>query len=474
MSAIFRTACSALVASVCSAAAADPAPVSSAIPLLRQLDAGFVEVFEKVAPSVVVIEATKQVDPEDRELQDLEPFLRGDKEPRPDPDERVWTLPSRSEGSGFIIRADGFVLTNHHVVAEAEKITVRLRDGRAFPGKVVGADDKTDIAIVRIDARDLPAAQIGDSNAVRVGQLVCAIGAPFNQHFSFSVGWVSGKGRTNLLSPTSSNILYEDYIQTDTFINPGNSGGPLFDVEGRVIGMNTLINGIGRGLAFAIPSSMFQEVAQQLISHGRMQRAWLGIRMDTLSDRHALRDHVVGLDHGVVIETIEPDSPAYQSQLRAADVITEIDRVKVSAALDLQKEILRKKIGTTVQLTVWRAGSVLQIPVTMGELPADFSKVANLRPGKIEIEPKAESLGLQLRDAHPAGAAVAAVAPGSAAQRASMQKDDVITEVAGRTVRDAAAAAAAIGDRLRSSRDKAVVLNIERKGKKTFVAITPD
>jgi S1-C subfamily serine protease len=182
----------------------------------------------------------------------------------------------------------------------------------------------------------------------------------------------------------------------------------------------------------------------------------------------------VGVDYGVIVETIEADSPAYKSQLRAADVIVEVDNVKVSAALDVQKEILKKKIGATVQLTVWRAGTVLQIPVATGELPTEYTKVANLRPGKLGVEPKAESLGLQLRDARPTGASVVAVAQGSAAQRAAMQAEDVITEVGGRTVRDAAAAAAAIGDRLRRARDKAVVLNIERKGMRTVVAITPD
>lgn len=454
----------ALLALACAASAAD----SGAPSLLRQLDQGFVEVFEKVAPSVVVIEAVRKMDPEDRDLP-------VDKEPRGEPGEPGWPLPShRSEGSGFIIRTDGYILTNLHVVADPEKITVRLRDGRTFTGKVIGEDETTDIAIVRIEARDLPAAKIGDSDAVRVGQLVCAIGAPFNQHFSFSVGWVSGKGRTNLLGANSSNILYEDYLQTDTFINPGNSGGPLFDVEGRVIGMNTLINGIGRGLAFAIPSSMFQGVAEQLIAHRRVQRPWLGIRMVTLSDQPALKEQAAGIDHGVVVETIEADSPAWNSQLRVDDVILDIDSVKVTDKVELLREVLKKKIGATVQLTVWRAGRTLRIPVATGELPAELTKVANLRAGKPGMEPRAESLGLRLRDARPGGAVVASVMPGSAAHRAAVQAEDVITEVAGRPVRDAGGAVAAIGDRMRTAPGKSVGLLIERKGKRSFIVVTPD
>ena len=467
---MLRSALFVLLAVPLGAAAAD----SSALGLLRQIDEGFVQVFEKVAPSVVVIVTEKKADEEEREdVRGFEFFFQGEKEPRSEGGERAWRLPNRSEGSGFIIRADGCILTNHHVVADAEKITVRLKDGRTFPGKVIGFDEKTDIAILRVEARDLPAAEIGDSDRVRVGQLVCAIGTPFNQDFSFSIGCVSGKGRTNLLGPTSSNILYEDYLQTDAFINPGNSGGPLFDVEGRVIGMNTLINGIGRGLAFAIPSSMFQEVAQQLIAHGKVQRAWLGVRIETLGDQAALRERA-GIDKGVVVETIEPSAPAYQSDLRADDVITEVDGVKVAAARELQREILKKKIGATVLLNVWRGGATLRISVATGELPAELSKVASPRPAKPAPASKAETLGLKLRDAKLAGALVTSVAAGSPADRAQMQSEDVIVEVEGRLVDDAAATAAAIGDRVRAARDKAVRLNLVRKGKGMVVVVTPD
>ena len=471
MSVLLRFTFLALLLSLTEAVAAD----SGALSLLRQLDEGFVQVFEKVAPSVVVIEAEKKPEEgEGDEEKGFEFFLQGEKEPRRDGADRQWRLPNRSEGSGFIIRADGLILTNHHVVADAESIKVRLRDGRTFPAKPFASDEKTDVAIIRIEAKGLVAAEVGDSDRVRVGQLVCAIGAPFNQAFSFSVGWVSGKGRTNLLSPTSTTILYEDYLQTDTFINPGNSGGPLFDVEGRVIGMNTLINGIGRGLAFAIPSNMFQEVAHELIAHGKVHRAWLGVRIETLSEHPALRGRLVGIEQGVVVETIEPNAPAFKSDLRPDDVVTEVDGVKVVAKRELQKEILKKKVGATVQLTVWRAGGTLQIPVTTGELPSDPVVAAKARLRKPGSDAKSESLGLKLRDAKPDGAIVDSVAPGSPADRAQMRSEDVIKEVEGRAVRDAAAAAGAIGDRVRTAGDKAVSLFIERKGKRIFVAITPD
>ena len=375
------------------AGAADPAP-GNALSLLKQIDQGFVQVFEKVAPSVVVVEALKKDEADgDADFSRFD-FLFRDREeadsPKDAPKEKQRLLRRpHSEGSGFIIRADGFILTNQHVVADSEKLEVRLKDGRRFPATLTGADDATDIAVIKIEAKDLPAAEIGDSDALKVGQLVCAIGAPFNQDYSFTCGWVSGKGRSNLLSPGARTVLYEDYIQTDAFINPGNSGGPLFDVEGRIVGMNTLINGIGRGLAFAIPSAMFMEVSQQLIATGKMRRSCLGVRIETLADNPNLREQLKGLEKGVFVHTIEADAPAYKSDLRPDDVITAVDGVPVIAARDLQREIVRKKIGQTVQLSVWRAGKSLQIPVTTGELPASFTRVST-SPAPKKDGPKAE------------------------------------------------------------------------------------
>jgi len=459
--------------------AEDPAKGAAALGLLKAIDEGFVQVYEKVAPAVVVIEVRKPMDEEDRDVpRGFEFFLEegkpAPKEPRAEKDKQ-WRLPersTRSEGSGFLIRADGFILTNNHVVADAEKLEVRLKDGRTFPAKVVGADDKTDIAVLKIEAKDLPVVEFGDSDKLRIGQLVCAIGAPFNQDYSFTVGWVSGKGRTNLLGPSSPTILYEDYIQTDAFINPGNSGGPLFDVEGRIIGMNTLINGIGRGLAFAIPSSMLEDVGRQLIATGKVQRSWLGIRTYGLGEKPAVRAHFSGIESGVVVDTIEANAPAYKSDLRAADVITEVDGVKILSGRDLQKEILKKKIGQLIQLTVWRAGQTMRIAVATGELPGQFTKVANVAPIK-GTEAKAETLGLKLRDAKPTGAQVVGTQPESPAARAEIFADDIITGVAGQPVTDAAGCVSAIATGLVTKSGKGVLINIERRGQRTFVILQP-
>ncbi len=461
--------------------AEEPAKGAAALSLLKAIDEGFVQVYEKVAPAVVVIDARKQVEEDDRDVPRGFEFLLDDGKPSAKDSKagkegaKPWRLPersTRSEGSGFLIRADGFILTNLHVVADADQLEVRLKDGRTFPGKVVGTDDKSDIAVLKIDARDLPVAEFGDSDKLRVGQLVCAIGAPFNQDYSFTVGWVSGKGRNNLLSPTSPKIILEDYIQTDAFINPGNSGGPLFDVEGKVVGMNTLINGIGRALAFAIPSRMLEDVGRQLIATGKVQRPWLGIRIETLGEKSNLQGHFPGIERGVVVDTIEANAPAFKTDLRAADVITEVDGVKVMTARDLQQEVLKKKIGQSLQLTVWRGGQMLRIAVATGELPNEVTRVANVAPVK-GAEAKTETMGMKLRDAKPTGAQVVGTQPDSPASHAEIFPDDLITGVEGAPVADAAGCVSAIAASHLTKGNKGVLLNIERRGQRTFVILQP-
>ncbi|MEI9895370.1 MAG: trypsin-like peptidase domain-containing protein [Chthoniobacter sp.] len=456
-----------------SAAEGDKEKGAAALGLLKAIDEGFVQVYEKVAPAVVVIDATKRAMDDDDEVPRGFEFFLDEGRPGQRDAPKVPGPPTRSEGSGFIVRNDGYILTNHHVVVDAEKLTVRLKDGRSFPAKFIGTDDRTDIAILKIEAKDLPTVEWGDSDKLRVGQMVCAIGVPFSQDYSFTVGWVSGKNRTNLLGPTSTTILYEDYIQTDAFINPGNSGGPLFDVEGKIVGMNTLINGLGHGLAFAIPATMLQDVGQQLIATGKVQRPWLGIRIETLADDSSLRAHLAGVQQGVVVLTVEADAPAYKSELRPADVITDVDGVKVSSAHDLQRLILKKKIGQPVNLTVWRAGTTIQIAVATGELPIEVTKVANVAPAKETPVAKAETLGLKLRDGKPTGAQVVSVAAGSPAAHAEIFVDDVITEVESKPVNDAAGCVSAIATGLVTKGNKGVLLNVERQGRRAFVILNP-
>src|SRR5438094_7690756 len=324
--------------------------------VVHQLNNAFAKVFEIVAPSVVIIEISKKNDSsESSALEDL--FFQGppdENNPRRNPGA---LRPIQSEGSGFIVRPEGYIFTNFHVVEGADKIEVKLRDGRNFPATVVGTDEKTDIAVIKIDAKDLPVVQLGDSDAVRVGQFAFAIGAPFKLDYTFTYGVLSGKGRSKLLQTGAYSI--SDYLQTDASINPGNSGGPLCDIDGKVIGMNTLINGMNRGLGFAIPVNMAKEIGTELIAGHKIMRPWLGIRIETLGADPTIREVLQGADKGVVVRTIEADAPASKSNLRPFDVITHVDGSTVTSDSQLQHEVLKKKVGQNVELTVWRKGQAI-------------------------------------------------------------------------------------------------------------------
>jgi len=291
--------------------------------------------------------------------------------------------------------------------------------------------------------------------------------------YSFTIGCVSGKGRLGL---TPEVTPYEDYIQTSALINPGNSGGPLLDVEGRVVGMNTLVNGLNRGLAFAIPSNMLKEVSGQLIANGKVAHPALGIRIETLGADASLREQIQGVEKGVVITTIEPDTPAYKSDLRPADVITEIDGVPVATARELRQQVLSKKIGQSIVLAVWRGAKALKITVTAGEMPARAVRLAPDRQGSVIRETTgglhlaevtqaaADRLGLKQRE----GALVTDVDADSAAGIAGIQRDDVITEIDGKPVADATVARKLLEDHVGK---KAILLFVERKGQKTYAVL---
>src|SRR5580704_3726752 len=269
--------------------------------VVHQLNNAFAKVFETVAPSVVIIEVSKKNDiTESSPLDDL--FFQGAPDENNQRRNPGGPRPIQSEGSGFIVRPDGYIFTNFHVVEGADKIDVKLKDGREFQAKTVGTDEKTDIAVIKIDAKDLPVVQLGDSDAVRVGQFAFAIGAPFKLDYTFTYGVISGKGRNKLI-PTNGYAI-SDYIQTDASINPGNSGGPLCNIDGSVVGMNTLINGLNRGLGFAIPVNMIKEIGGELIAGHKIVRPWLGIQIQTLGENETVRDLLKGIKQGVLVGTI--------------------------------------------------------------------------------------------------------------------------------------------------------------------------
>jgi len=445
--------------------------------VVHQLNNAFARVFEIVAPGVVIIEVSKKNDGGETSMFD-DLFFQGppdDNNPRDNP---RGSQPIQSEGSGFIVRPDGYILTNFHVVEAADKIDVKLKDGREFPAKVVGTDEKTDVAVIKIEAKDLPVVQLGDSDAVRVGQFAFAIGAPFKLDYTFTYGVVSGKGRSKLF--TSGGYSISDYLQTDASINPGNSGGPLCDIDGKVIGMNTLINGLNRGLGFAIPINLAKEIGAELIAGHKIIRPWLGIRIETLGDDSSIRDLFKGIEKGVVVRTIEADAPAYKSDLRPFDVITQVDGTAVETDSQLQHEILKKKVGQNVELTVWRKGQTMKVPVKTGELPNEIARASN-EPMK-PAQPKQEDVGkfgLQVQDLTKEvaerlhlgvqqGVIVTDVSDNSIAAQQDIQREDIITEVDGKPVNNVASFREAL---LKADPKRGVLLYLDRKGSKTFAVL---
>jgi serine protease Do len=445
--------------------------------VVHQLNNAFAKVFETVAPSVVIIEISKKNEiSESSPLDDL--FFQGppdENNPRRNPG---GGRPVQSEGSGFIVRHDGYIFTNFHVVEGADKIDVKLRDGRNFPATVVGTDEKTDIAVIKIDAKDLPVVQLGDSDTVRVGQFAFAIGAPFKLDYTFTYGVVSGKGRSKLFQTGGYSI--SDYLQTDASINPGNSGGPLCDIDGKVIGMNTLINGMNRGLGFAIPINMAKEIGAELVAGHKIVRPWLGIRIETLGDDPTIRDLFKGADKGVVVRTIEADAPASRSDLRPFDVITQVDGTPIETDSQLQHEILKKKIGQTVQLTVWRKGQTIKVPIKTGELPNEIARASNEPPRPAQPErQEVGKFGLQVQELTKdvaerlhlpiqKGVVVTDVEDNSIAAAQDIQREDVITEVDGKPVTNVQSFREALN---KADPKRGVLLYLDRKGSKTFAVL---
>ena len=441
--------------------------------VVHQLNNAFAKVFETVAPSVVIIEISKKSEAADG--PNLEDFFQGPPdETRLPPNNE----PVQSEGSGFIVRADGYICTNFHVIEGADTIQVKLKDGRGFEAKVVGTDEKTDIAIIKIDAKDLPIVRLGDSDAVRVGEFAFAIGAPFKLDYTFTYGVISGKGRSKLLPTTGYSI--SDYLQTDASINPGNSGGPLCDIDGAVIGMNTLINGLNRGLGFAIPVNMIKEIGDELIAGRKIVRPWLGIEIQTLSENELMRDLLKGIRDGVLVGTIVADAPASKSDLHPSDVITQVDGAPVTTDAQLQHEILKKKVGQTVELTVFRKGQTLKIPVKTGELPNEVSRVANQRPAPNQVKPEdIGKFGLQVQELSKEvaerlhlgvsqGVIVTDVADNSIAAEQGIERGDVITEVDSKPITNVQSFRDAL---TKSDPRRGVLFYLDRKGNKTFAVL---
>jgi serine protease Do len=275
-------------------------------------------------------------------------------------------FPAKGAGSGVIVRPDGYILTNNHVVAGATTIQVSLLGGKTYPAKIVGTDPLADLAVVKVDApMQLPAAQLGSSRGLQVGQLAIAIGNPFALGSTVTTGVVSALNR-NVQGP---NVIIENLIQTSAAINPGNSGGALVDSSGQVIGINTAIIPNAQGIGFAIPSDVARVEMDQLIATGHVAHPWVGVVYGGTINSQIGAAYHLGTDHGVVVRQVEPGSPAAQAGVQAGDIITAVNGTQISTWDEFVRDVVQQKIGARVTLTIVRSGASHQISVTLGQRP---------------------------------------------------------------------------------------------------------
>ncbi|MER3495175.1 MAG: serine protease [Mastigocladus sp. ERB_26_2] len=352
-------------------------PVNAAPPLPTTTDPNFVtNVVQKVGPAVVRIDSARTV--RSRIPQEFnDPFFRrffGGQIPS-SPQQRV----VRGTGSGFIISGDGRILTNAHVVDGADTVKVTLKDGRSYNGRVLGKDELTDVAVVKIEANNLPTLAMGNSEQLQPGQLAIAIGNPLGLDNTVTTGIISATGRNgNLIGATDKRV---DYIQTDAAINPGNSGGPLLNDRGQVIGMNTAIIQGAQGIGFAIPINTAQRIADQLITTGRAQHPYLGIQMIGLTPelRESLNSDpnsnlTVNEDRGVLVVRVMPNSPAARAGIRAGDVIQRVNGETVTDASSVQKAVDNSQIGGNLRLELRRQGQTVNLAVQPGAFPTAMNQ----------------------------------------------------------------------------------------------------
>jgi len=436
----------------------------------------FTTLVEANGPSVVNISTTqKKVRrslPKGLEMPDipkdspLHDFLR-----RFFGEEDIEDFDSQSLGSGFIISPDGYVISNYHVVKDAEEVIVRLSDRREFQAELIGTDERSDIALLKIDAKELPAVRIGNSRDLKVGEWVLAIGSPFGFEHSATVGIVSAKGR-NLPSEN-----YVPFIQTDVAINPGNSGGPLFNLGGEVVGVNSQIysrTGGFMGLSFAIPIDVAIDVADQLKAKGRVTRGWLGVLIQDVT--HELAESFgMKRPRGALVAKVLPGSPAESAGFKVGDIVLEFNGKPVSQSSSLPPIVGSTRVDTAVPVKILRAGDALTLRVTIAELPDDeeLEMAVTDRPGTASDR----RLGLSVvdltdeqreeLDLRESGVLVRKVEPGPA-YRAGVREGDVVLMVNNVRVKDSSHFKELVAE---LPDGKAVPILVQRQGNPLFLAL---
>lgn len=424
---------------------------------LSEFNETLVSIAEKVKPSVVTVFTEQIVKMPERGI--FNPFFGGpgfedllenffgmprNRRPRNNP------VPPRERrrqglGSGVIISEDGLILTNNHVIANADEIRVRTLEDEIFTAEVIGKDPKTDIAVIKIEAKNLKPVDRGDSDSLRVGEIVLAVGSPMNPNLAHTVtqGIVSAKGRSNV-----GLADYEDFIQTDAPINPGNSGGALVNIDGELVGVNTAIvtqSGGSQGIGFAVPFNMAEAVMKSLIDHGEVVRGWLGVMVQDLNEELS---QALDLDNqeGALISDVDENGPAKKAGLQGGDVVIQLDGKKVKSGVDLRNRISQMPPGTEAKIKVLRAGKTLELKVKLERLKvesSDSNEVSNdlqKESSKIlgfEVVSLSSEMKARLKLAPEVqGVLVKSILPTSSAARSGLREGDVITSVNRKPVKD--------------------------------------
>ena len=436
--------------------------------------AAFSVVVKVISPVVVNISTTKTVVTKDE--SPFSEFFDGPFKEFLEPFHSPRKWQEKSLGSGVLVSPDGYILTNNHVVEKADEIKVKLYDQQDYKGKIIGTDPKTDLAVIKISAKNLPAIKWGDSDNLEVGEFVLAFGNPYSLGHTVTMGIVSAMGRANV-----GIADYEDFIQTDAAINPGNSGGPLVNIKGELVGINTAIfskTGGYQGIGFAVPSNMVKSVMDQLITEGKVTRGWLGVTIQNLTPELA-KEFGLKKTSGALVTDVFEGSPAEKANLLRGDVILEIDGKNVKDVESLRNMVAQSNVGSTIKLKILREGKKVSLNADIVEYPQDIAKIS--MPEKEEsLTAENELAGLSVTDlskdiskqlglqSNEKGVVVVKVDPYSAAEQAGLQKGDLIKEINKKkitSVKD-------YNDIIRDIREgDTALLFINRSGSKFFVTL---